>query len=89
MIQIPYLKRIELKLITLKSSIAVGGEVLVVGGFCGPGVGFGGPGGGFFSLSSSSGLPLLLLPLKPPPGPPKPAPGTQKPPPGPTPPRKL
>ena len=54
-----------------------------VGGFCGPG--FGGPAGGFLSLSSSSGLPLLLLPLKPPPGPPKPAPGPQKPPPGPPP----
>ena len=53
------------------------------GGFGGPGGGFGGPGGGFFSLSSSSGLPLLLLSLKPPPGPPKPAPGPQKPPPGP------
>ena len=52
------------------------------GGFCGPGAGFGGPGGGFFSLSSSSGLPLLLLPLKPPPGPPKPPPGPPKPPPG-------
>ena len=37
--------------------------------------GFCGPGGGFFSLSSSSGLPLLLLPLKPPPGPQKPLPG--------------
>ena len=36
----------------------------------GPGGGFGGPGGGFFSLSSRSGLPLLLLSLKPPPGPP-------------------
>ena len=32
------------------------------GGFGGPGGGFGGPGGGFFNLSSSSGLPLLLLP---------------------------
>ena len=50
------------------------------GGFCGPGAGFGGPGSGFFSLSSSSGLPLLLLSLKPPPGPPKLAPGPQKPP---------
>ena len=45
------------------------------GGFCGPGVGLGGPGGGFSSLSSSSGLPLFLLPLKPPPGPPKSPPG--------------
>ena len=35
------------------------------GGFGGPGGGFGGPGGGFFSRSSSSGLPLLLLLLKP------------------------
>merc|ERR1712078_191073 len=31
--------------------------------------------GWFFSLSSSSGLPLFLLPLKPPPGPQKPLPG--------------
>ena len=43
--------------------------------FGGPGGGFGGPGGGFFSHGSSSGLPLLLLSLKPPPGPPKPPPG--------------
>ena len=42
---------------------------------------YGGPGGGFFSLSSSSGLPLLLLSLKPLPGPPKPPPGPPKPPP--------
>ena len=56
------------------------------GGVGGPGGGFGGPGGGFFSLSSSSGLPLLLLPLKPPPGPPKPPPGPPKPPPGTSPP---
>jgi len=53
------------------------------GGPGGPGTGFCSPGGGFFSLSSSSGLPLLLLSLKPPPGPPKPAPGPQKPPQGP------
>ena len=56
------------------------------GGVGGPGGGFGGPGGGFFSLSSSSGLPLLLLSLKPPPGPPKPPPGPPKPPPGTSPP---
>ena len=49
----------------------------------GPGGGFGGPGGGFFSTGSSSGLPLLLPVLKPPPGPPKPPPGPPKPPPGP------
>ena len=54
------------------------------GGVGGPG-GFGGPGGGFFSLSSSSGLPLLLLSLKPPPGPPKPPPGPPTPPPRPPP----
>ena len=53
------------------------------GGFGGPGGGFGGPGGGFFSTGSSSGLPLLLPVLKPPPGPPKPPPGPPKPPPGP------
>ena len=40
----------------------------------------GGPGGGFFSTGSSSGLPLLLPVLKPPPGPPKPPPGPPKPP---------
>ena len=40
--------------------------------FGGPGGGFGGPGGSFFSLSSSSGLPLLLLLLKQPSEPPKP-----------------
>ena len=45
------------------------------GGFGGPGGGFGGPGGGFLSTGSSSGLPLLLPVLKPPPGPPKPPPG--------------
>ena len=45
------------------------------GGFGGPGGGFGGPGGGFFSLSSSSGLALLLFSLKPTPEPPKPPPG--------------
>ena len=52
---------------------------VVLGGFGGPGGGFGGPGGGFLNLSSSSGLPLLLLPFKPPPGPPKPPPGPPKP----------
>ena len=60
----------------------VGVIIDIGGGLGGPGGGFGGPGGGFFSLSSSSGLPLLLLPLKPPPGPPKPPPGPPKPPPG-------
>ena len=45
----------------------------------GPGGGFGAPGGGFFSLSSSSGLPLLLLSLKPPPGASKPPPGPPEP----------
>ena len=49
-------------------------------GFGGPGGGFGGPGGGLLNLSSSSGLPLLLLPFKPPQGPPKPPPGPPKPP---------
>ena len=49
-------------------------EKLSGGGCGGPGGGFGGPGGGFLNLSSSSGLPLLLLSLKPPPGPPKPPP---------------
>ena len=44
-------------------------------GFGAPGGGFGGPGGGFLSNNSSSGLPLFLLPLKPPPRPPKPLPG--------------
>ena len=48
---------------------------VVFGVFGGPGGGFGGPGGTFLNLSSSSGLPLLLLPPKPPPGPPKPPPG--------------
>ena len=57
--------------------------------FSGPGGGFGGPGGGFSSLGSSSGLPLLLLSLKPPPGPPKPAQGIRQPPPGPSPPMKI
>ena len=52
---------------------------VVLGGFSGPGGGFGGPEGGFLNLSSSSGLPLLLLPFKPPPGPPKPALGLPKP----------
>ena len=56
----------------------------------GHGGGFGGPGGGFggFLLGSrSSGLPLLLLSLKPPPGPPKLLPGPPKPPRGTSPPR--
>ena len=35
-------------------------ENLSGGGCGGPGGGFGGPGGSFLSLSSSSGLPLLL-----------------------------
>ena len=59
-------------------------RVLIIdigGGIGGPGGGLGGPGGGFFNLSSSSGLPLLLLSLKPPPGPPKPPPGPRIPPP--------
>ena len=46
----------------------------------GPGGVFGGPGAGLFSTGSSSGLPLLLPVLKPPPGPPKPPPGPPKPP---------
>ena len=54
-----------------------------------PGGGFGGPGGGFFSFCSCSGLPLLLLPLKPPLGPPKPPPGPPTPPPGPSPMSKI
>ena len=45
---------------------------VVIGG---PGGVFGGPGGGVFSTGSSSGLPLLLPVLKPPPGPPKTPPG--------------
>ena len=44
-------------------------------GLGGPGGGFGDPGGVFFGTGSSSGLPLLLPVLKPPPGPPKPLPG--------------
>ena len=55
------------------------------GGVGGPGGGFGGPGGGFLNLNSSSGLPLPLLLLKPPPGPPKPQPGPPTSPPGPPP----
>ena len=51
------------------------------GGSGGPGVGLGGPGGVFLSTGSSSGLPLLLPVLKPPPGPPKPTPGPPEPPP--------
>ena len=50
------------------------------GGFGGPGGGFGDPGGGFLNNNSSSGLPLLLLLLKPPLGPPKPLPGPPGPP---------
>ena len=42
------------------------------GGPGGPGNGFCGPGGEFFHLISNSGLPLLLFPLKPLPGPRKP-----------------
>ena len=49
--------------------LIVGGANFEYGG--GPGTGFAGPRGGFLSFSSSSGLPLLLLPLKPPPGPQK------------------
>ena len=41
----------------------------------GSGTGFCSPGGVFFSLSRRSGLPLRLLPLKPPPGLQKPVPG--------------
>ena len=44
------------------------------GGPGGPGTGFCSPGGGF-SGSRCRGLPLRLLPLKPPPGPQKPVPG--------------
>ena len=50
------------------------------GGFGGPGGGFGGPGGVFFSTGRSSGLPLLLPMLKPPPGLQKPVPGPPGPP---------
>ena len=50
------------------------------GGPGGPGTGFCSPGGGFFSLSRRSGLPLRLLPLKPPPGLQKPVPGPPGPP---------
>ena len=57
----------------LRSEVPVWAKPLI--GFGGPGGGFGGPGGGFFSTGSSSGLPLLLPVLKPPPGPPKPPPG--------------
>ena len=57
----------------------VGVIIDIGGGLGGPGGGFGGPGGGFFSLSSSSGLPLLLLSLKPPPVAPKPPPGPRTP----------
>ena len=63
---------LEVGIIVVVAIIDIGGGP--GGGVGGPGGGFGGPGGGFFSLSSSSGLPLLLLPLKPPPGPPKPPP---------------
>ena len=51
-----------------------------LGGPGGPGTGFCSPGGGFFSLSRRSGLPLRLLPLKPPPGLQKPVPGPPGPP---------
>ena len=50
------------------------------GGPGGPGSSFCSSGGGFFSLSSRSGLPLRLLPLKPPPGLQKPVPGPPGPP---------
>ena len=49
------------------------------GGPGGPGTGFCNPGGGL-SGSRSSGEPLLLLPLKPPPGLQKPVPGLPGPP---------
>ena len=47
--------------------------------FCFVFYGFGDPGGGFGDRRSSSGLPLFLLLLKPPPGAPKPPPGPPKP----------
>ena len=50
------------------------------GGPGGPGTGFCSPGGGCLSNNSSSGLPLLLLPLQPPPGLQKPVPGPPGPP---------
>ena len=43
----------------------------------GPGCGVGSPGDGLINVNSSGGLPRLLFPLKPPPGPPTPQPGTQ------------
>ena len=43
----------------------------------GPGYSAGGPGGGSLDISNSSGLPLILLLQKPPPGAPTPPPGTQ------------
>ena len=49
------------------------------GGPGGPGTGFCSPGGGF-NLNRRSGLPLRLLPLKPPPGLQKPVPGPPGPP---------
>ena len=49
-------------------------------GFGGPGGSFGAHGGCFFCLSSSSGLPLLLISLKPHPGLQKPVPGPPGPP---------
>ncbi len=49
------------------------------GGPGGPGSGFGGPRGGFLN-NRRSGLPLVLLPLKPPLGPPTPLPGPPGPP---------
>ena len=43
----------------------------------GPGCGVGGPGGGFLNVNRSGGVPPLLFPLKPPPGPPTAQPGPQ------------
>ena len=61
----------------LRRSIIVRGLLTSTeGGPGGPGSGFCGPAGSFVCRASSRGLPLLLLPLKPPPG-------SQKPPPGP------
>ena len=55
---------------TLEVGIIVAVAILDIGGapggVGGPGGGFGGPRGGFFSRSRSNGLPLLLLPPKPP-----------------------
>ena len=63
---------------TLNSRI--GGPHDEGGGPGGPGTGFCNPGGGCLSSNSSSGLPLLLLPLQPPPGLQKPVPGPPGPP---------